>query len=158
MRAPIFEDLFVLELASNHWGRLARGLKIIADYGAADQVPALLKLLKIDDSSMRWSAIRGLGRLKDKRAAEPLATMLATGGSDGYQAVEALTKIGPDAEDAVLPLLKEKHNETRRQACNVLKQIGTKKSVEPLRELMLDPEQMVNSAAAEAVRAIMARQ
>jgi sialic acid synthase SpsE len=33
MRAPIFEDLFVLELASNHWGSLARGLKIIADYG-----------------------------------------------------------------------------------------------------------------------------
>ncbi len=33
MRTPIFEDLFVLELASNHWGSLARGLKIIADYG-----------------------------------------------------------------------------------------------------------------------------
>jgi sialic acid synthase SpsE len=33
MRAPIFQDLFVLELASNHWGSLARGLKIVADYG-----------------------------------------------------------------------------------------------------------------------------
>ena len=74
------------------------------------------------------------------------------------EASEALGKIGPDAEDAVLPLLKEKHYETRRQACNVLKQIGTKKSVEALRELMLSPEQSVNSSAAEAVRAIMARQ
>jgi len=132
--------------------------KIIADYGTAEQVPALLKLLKSDDTSTRWSAIRGLGRLKDKRAAEPLAALLATGGSDGYQAVEALTKIGPDAEDAVLFLLKEKNTETRRQTCNVLKQIGTKKSVEPLRELMLDTDQSVNSSAAEAVRAIMARQ
>ena len=28
----IFEDLFVLELANNHWGKVERGLKIIADY------------------------------------------------------------------------------------------------------------------------------
>ncbi len=27
-----FEELFVLEMANNHWGRLARGLKIIADF------------------------------------------------------------------------------------------------------------------------------
>jgi sialic acid synthase SpsE len=30
----IFENLFVLELANNHWGRLDRGLKIIRDHGA----------------------------------------------------------------------------------------------------------------------------
>jgi len=29
----IFDDLFVLELANNHWGNLERGLKIINDYG-----------------------------------------------------------------------------------------------------------------------------
>jgi sialic acid synthase SpsE len=29
----IFDDLFVLELANNHWGSLERGLKIISDYG-----------------------------------------------------------------------------------------------------------------------------
>lgn len=33
MRASIFEDLFVLELANNHWGKLERGLKIIEDFG-----------------------------------------------------------------------------------------------------------------------------
>ena len=32
MRASVFEDLFVLELANNHWGSLDRGLKIISDY------------------------------------------------------------------------------------------------------------------------------
>jgi sialic acid synthase SpsE len=32
MRAQIFEDLFVLELANNHWGKLDRGLKIISDF------------------------------------------------------------------------------------------------------------------------------
>ena len=28
----IFENLFVLELANNHWGSLDRGLKIIRDH------------------------------------------------------------------------------------------------------------------------------
>jgi len=32
MRQDIFEDLFVLELANNHWGSLERGLKIVTDY------------------------------------------------------------------------------------------------------------------------------
>lgn len=30
--ATIFDDLFVLELANNHWGKLDRGLKIINDF------------------------------------------------------------------------------------------------------------------------------
>jgi len=43
----IFEDLFVLELANNHWGKLERGLKIIDDFGAvvrANGVRAAMKL------------------------------------------------------------------------------------------------------------------
>jgi N-acetylneuraminate synthase len=32
MRASIFENLFVLEMANNHWGSRQRGLKIISDY------------------------------------------------------------------------------------------------------------------------------
>lgn len=34
MSKEIFEDLFVLELANNHWGKLERGLKIINDFAA----------------------------------------------------------------------------------------------------------------------------
>lgn len=33
MHHDIFEDLFVLELANNHWGEIKRGLKIIEDFG-----------------------------------------------------------------------------------------------------------------------------
>lgn len=32
MKRDIFEDLFVLEMANNHWGKLERGLKIITDF------------------------------------------------------------------------------------------------------------------------------
>jgi len=47
VRDAIFNDLFVLELASNHWGKLERGLKIVQDYGrvvSANGVRAAMKL------------------------------------------------------------------------------------------------------------------
>lgn len=47
MAVDIFEDLFVLELANNHWGKLDRGLKIIDDFAAvvkANGVKASIKL------------------------------------------------------------------------------------------------------------------
>lgn len=43
----IFEDLFVLEMANNHWGRLERGLKIVNDFGQIvrfNNVRAAIKL------------------------------------------------------------------------------------------------------------------
>ena len=43
----IFEDLFVLELANNHWGDVDRGLKIIDDFSKvvhANNIKAAIKL------------------------------------------------------------------------------------------------------------------
>jgi sialic acid synthase SpsE len=47
MRSSLFNDLFVLELANNHWGKLDRGLKIIDDFGRvarSNGVKAAVKL------------------------------------------------------------------------------------------------------------------
>ena len=47
MKRNIFENLFVLELANNHWGKLERGLQIISDYGKIvrfNNVKAAIKL------------------------------------------------------------------------------------------------------------------
>jgi len=47
MNINIFEDLFVLELANNHWGSLDRGLKIITDFSRIirfNNVKAAIKL------------------------------------------------------------------------------------------------------------------
>jgi N-acetylneuraminate synthase len=44
---PIFEELFVLELANNHWGSIERGLKIITDFSRIvrfNNVKAAIKL------------------------------------------------------------------------------------------------------------------
>jgi sialic acid synthase SpsE len=47
MNRDIFEDLFVLEMANNHWGKVERGLKIITDFGRIvrfNNVRAAIKL------------------------------------------------------------------------------------------------------------------
>jgi len=47
MNDPLFDELFVLELANNHWGNLERGLRIIHDYGRIvryNNVKAAIKL------------------------------------------------------------------------------------------------------------------
>lgn len=47
MNREIFEDLFVLELANNHWGKVERGLKIIREFSQIvrfNNVKAAIKL------------------------------------------------------------------------------------------------------------------
>lgn len=43
----IFENLFVLELANNHWGKLDRGLKIIRDHGAIARINGIRAAIKL---------------------------------------------------------------------------------------------------------------
>jgi HEAT repeat protein len=141
-------------------------LTLLAKQGTPEQVPLLVKALASTDAGLRATVTRGLGRLKDKRAAEALAELVATGPLDQLQyntsrnteAVEALVSIGAAAEPAVLNLFKEKSNQTRWQACGILKQIGTKKSLRTLMELTLSPSKELSEAAAEANRAIQARE
>ena len=47
IRRNVFDDLFVLELANNHWGRVERGIQIIREFGRVvryNNVRAALKL------------------------------------------------------------------------------------------------------------------
>lgn len=47
MERDIFEELFVLEIANNHWGKVERGIKIITDYSRIvrfNNVRAAIKL------------------------------------------------------------------------------------------------------------------
>lgn len=62
MNRDIFEDLFVLELANNHLGKLDRGLKIITDYSRIvrfNNVRAAIKLQFRDVDSFVHKDFRG---------------------------------------------------------------------------------------------------
>lgn len=131
----------------------------LGTYGTTNQVPALLKLLKDSDWSSRQSAVKALGKLKDERAIQPLADLIARGGSMyGQDASAALMNIGAPAEKAVIGLLNERNAETQRQACSILQQIGTGESLDALQKLVGDSEQQTSQAAVEAIRAIKQRQ
>ena len=43
----IFENLFVLELANNHWGDLDRGLKIVRDFATVARVNSVRTAIKL---------------------------------------------------------------------------------------------------------------
>jgi len=43
----LFEDLFVLELANNHWGNLERGLKIVRDFATVARVNSAKVAIKL---------------------------------------------------------------------------------------------------------------
>lgn len=61
-KSAIFEDLFVLELANNHWGKLSRGLKIIQDFGKIvrfNNVKAAIKMQFRDVDSFIHKDYRG---------------------------------------------------------------------------------------------------
>jgi hypothetical protein len=141
-------------------------LTVLANHGGKEQVPLLIKALNDPDATMRATIAKGLGRIKDPRAIEPLASLLAAAPSDqpyyrpnrDSAVADALVHIGTAAEPAVLALLKEKNIETRCQACNLLKQIGTRKSLGPLKDLTLNPSKELSEAAAEACRAIQSRE
>jgi N-acetylneuraminate synthase len=85
MSPTVFDDLFVLELANNHWGRLDRGLRIVDEFGAAvrrNRIKAAIKLQfrdvdsfihpdhryrqdhryikKVAATHLRWPALRAL--------------------------------------------------------------------------------------------------
>lgn len=132
-------------------------VKVVADCGTIEHVPLLLRLVKSGENTAAYSAIRGLGRLKDPRAIDVLVECVSTGESEAYSAASALENFGPAAEDPVLRLLQEKHLATKRSACSILRKVGTQKSLGPLKELMLSSDYSLNSAASEAVRAIQAR-
>ena len=131
----------------------------LGSHATTNEVPVLLKLLKDADWSSRQNATKALGKLKDERAIQPLADLIARGGSMyGQDASSALINLGVPAEKAVIALLNERNAETQRQACNILQQIGTGESLDALQKLVGDGEQQTSQAAVDAIRAIKQRQ
>jgi hypothetical protein len=156
--AELIEAVATVALDSDSFTRMT-AVNFLGTYATTNQVPVLLKLLRDSDWSSQQPAVKALGRLKDERAIQPLADLVARGGNMyGQDASAALINIGAPAEKAVLGLLNERNADTLRQACTILQQIGTGASLEALQKLIGDSDQQVNQAAMEAIRAIKQRQ
>jgi hypothetical protein len=129
------------------------GARALAVWGTPESVPALVKLLDDPFPPAREQALAALAALKDPQAAEPVARRL----SDSVtreKAVQTLQALGPPAEKAVLPYLKERDPQTRAAACRALETIGTKESLAPLEEAARDQNPAVAQAARSALTAL----
>jgi HEAT repeat protein len=113
-------------------------VEVLRAWGAAENVPTLLGALHDSNVLVRQGAIKGLGRIKDERAIEPLAELLSDFSVRG-EASRALQGFGAAAESAVWPFLQDKDFFLRTEACAILQAIGTKKSAAELRKAMNDP-------------------
>ncbi len=127
-------------------------MKTLSALKAPEAVPALIA--KLDDEQHRREAMQALGRLGDPGAAEAIASRLKVGWP---AATEALIALGPAAESAVIPALRDPDAFARRQACEVLSKIGTAETVKAMRALPADSDGVVRMKANETMREILSR-
>jgi serine/threonine-protein kinase len=139
----------------DHFTRV-EALKALKNWGDDETVDVLLPLVDDPDLQFRREVITFLGDLKDARAAEPLTKRLGDW-TDRDLASQALKKIGQPAEKAVAACLKDKDANVRREACKILRVIGTRDSLPALRELAAETDRVVGPDAQDAIRTISAQ-
>jgi HEAT repeat protein len=88
----------------------------------------------VQDRFDRHDAIKALGAIGGKAAAHALAARLPNKDDRSY-AKSALIKMGPVAEESVLPLVGDSNDDVHDAACDVIGQVGTNKSLSKLRAL-----------------------
>jgi HEAT repeat protein len=120
----------------------ARALPV---WATKENLPALIDLLA-DSFSDKSKIINRLAEFKDERAIKPLADALKNP-STRKTAADALKGFGPKAEDDVIPLLQDRRFAIKQSACDVLKVIGTKKSIAPLQALANERSAIVAKAS-----------
>lgn len=131
-----------LDLARFAAGTLAR-------LGARDQAPAIVPLLRHESEETARDAARALGRLGAPEALEPLLARL---GSDDDDAREALAGLPADLlRPRLLALASRDHDDIRRHVAALLGRVGGPAAKDALVRMLMDEDEDVQGAAAEAL-------
>ena len=151
------ESILLEQLASTNQqtaGAAASALKV---WGSEQSVEPLIARV---GSGKEFVVVRGvcgtLAALGDKRAAEPLVKLLNNLAAQ-ISAKDALIKLGPVAEDAVLELLSVNDNRKVQLACDILKTIGGENSVAPLERVATGDNPLRKSLASRALDSVRQR-
>lgn len=154
-RAEIVRRLVALAGSEEGFMREA-AIKALAVWGTTAQATVVLDALQDRDLAVRQAAIEALAFGRTARGAEALAELVATG-REFSQASLALRGMGAVAEPAVLKLLEDRNLATRREACQLLKAIGTQQSLPALNTAARGPDSLLALLAKEAIKAVTAR-
>lgn len=115
-------------------------------------VPILIKSLNDKDGFVRRAAARSLGKIKDERAIKPLIRILGfVDGEFRYAAKDSLVEIGESSETELVSALGSKNYHQREMAVEALSELGSKNSLQYLKQGLLDEESKVRWRAARAI-------
>lgn len=143
-------------LESREWFLRSAAAEALIVWGSKDDLPALLKLVNDDHFNVRWDILKFIGDVSDEQAAKVVARRLDS--EDRTRASKALQRMGPVAEQFVVPHLQNEAWEIRMEACKVLETIGTKQSAPDLQAVTRDKNALVRKAAAHALAAVKGRE
>jgi HEAT repeat protein len=130
---------------------------VIATLGGPRAMDRLQVLLSVDDSEVRRAALHGLGRVGGRRAAELVALALADeDASVQVVAAQVLGRLRDDQGGApgfseLVSAVNSELSHVRAAVTRALGLTGSARAVEPLRELLRDPDSGVAMAAVEAL-------
>jgi HEAT repeat protein len=115
-------------------------------------VDGLIKVLKNKDGDIRQEAVRFLGMIGDSRAVEPLIQALKDGDGIVQSSVAvALEKIGGQAVEPLIRVLKVKNKNVQVWTEVILGSIKDPRAVEPLLQALKDEDQTVRAGAVDAL-------
>jgi HEAT repeat protein len=120
-------------LGNNNNAVRQAALKALMVWATKESVSPLIKVLgNKDDAASRHLALSVLGKLKDKDSVLAVATRLLDD-DDRPHASNALVAMGSMCEEVVATALRNAIPAVRLEACKILEKVGTKKSVEALK-------------------------
>jgi HEAT repeat protein len=127
--APIAKALLPLLRSSDHWVQSAAA-KALTVWCTPEAEEALIEASTSEDHWVRVAAIESLGKLKSAKAAEAVAAQMYR---SRHEAGAALKAMGPVAEAATIGCLKDRDGWVRKEACQILGEIGGQESLKALK-------------------------
>jgi hypothetical protein len=134
-----------------------RAADALANWATEELIPRMMTEMVGNQPALRKGSIVALGRLQHEKAIPAMIRDLESG-KDRPQVTEALVAMGPKAEPAVIKVLDHKNQGVVRQACLILTQMGTSKSLPALGRIAGSKNKGSAVAAANAIDAIKDRE
>jgi HEAT repeat protein len=142
--------------SARKWRDRAFAAELLGRVGGAKAVPALLETVlatRTEDSDVREMALRGLARIADPGAVEPLIRALEN--AEVWLAPRIADILARHGEAVVAPLIavldEGNHRPARAWAANVLGEVRAQRAFPSVVRLLDDPEDEVRGKAATAL-------
>jgi len=131
-------------------------IKVLAEAKDTASVPRIVGLLQDTAPDVRKEAARGLGKMGDERACQPLADFYDREQIDDVQdaGIRALLRLGSHSVQPLIGLLRSIRPVVRTGAARALGKLQARDAVDPLIWLLRDRDKDVKLAAIFALRQI----